>query len=62
MQAKGPVELIKTTTPGVEMETNEFKTQVDGYKVMTGNFKDSIAILSGMSMIKKISSVIRVYG
>lgn len=31
-------------------------------EVMTGNFKDSIAILSGMSMIKKISSVIRVYG
>lgn len=38
LQAKGPVELTKTTTPVVEMETNEVKTQVDGYKVMTGNF------------------------
>ncbi len=31
-------------------------------EVRAGNFKDSIAILNGMSMIKKISSVIRVYG
>lgn len=31
-------------------------------EVIAGNFKDSIAILNGMSMIKKISSVIRVYG
>ncbi|WP_283584211.1 hypothetical protein [Limosilactobacillus difficilis] len=38
MQAKGPVELTKITTPVVEMETNEVKTQVDGYKVTAGNF------------------------
>jgi hypothetical protein len=38
LQAKGPVELTKTTTPVIEMETNEVKTQVDGYKVTTGNF------------------------
>lgn len=38
LQAKGPVELTKITTPVVEMETNEVKTQVDGYKVTAGNF------------------------
>ncbi len=38
LQAKGPVELTKIMTPVVEMETNEVKTQVDGYKVTAGNF------------------------
>lgn len=31
-------------------------------EVRAGNFKDSLAIFGGMTMIKKISSVIRVYG
>ena len=31
-------------------------------KVKEGHFKDSLAILKGLSMIKEISSVIRVYG
>ncbi|WP_102280352.1 hypothetical protein [[Lactobacillus] timonensis] len=38
LQAKGPVELTKLTTPVVEMETNEVNTQVDGYKVTAANF------------------------
>ena len=38
LQAKGPVEMTKITTPVVEMETNEVKKQVDGYKLTAGNF------------------------